>query len=506
MLALGTAANAQEGSGRIYVGRIEIEGLTETADRAVRDELVQLEGTILSTPALEASLRRLRGLPFVDDVRARLRPVEGTHDVVDVVLEIDERRETRRYGGGGGWSESQRGSLRAYFADDSLLGSGQRLSIAASGSSLRRSVEIAHVTPHVGRSEVARTIELSARRVERLTRDASFVDAELMSLVIEHGFPLGRSSRVSPATRAAGQRLLGADGLLPAAEIRERLTAAAEVLDALRPTACCGSLRLGAALRRAELAPGPLASRQLLDWTAAHGPPAPDLSGAPSAALDELAFLLTYRYDTRDRPVFPSSGVEQLVTLAATVPGSDAEYAIAEYRASAYRPIGKRFTLRAAGRLAYGRAYGDMATMPPYLHWFAGGPLTVRGFRENALGPRDSLGNPYGGNLLVTARVELMTPWPGRFGDRLRVGLFADAGNVFSTEDVAFTDAEGRPLDYGFDASALKRSVGVAADVLTPFGALKLSYAFPLGADDEHPNPFLRDRIERFQISLGIEF
>src|SRR5690606_18410212 len=67
VLALGTAANAQEGSGRIYVGRIEIEGLTETADRAVRDELVQLEGTILSTPALEASLRRLRGLPFVDD-------------------------------------------------------------------------------------------------------------------------------------------------------------------------------------------------------------------------------------------------------------------------------------------------------------------------------------------------------------------------------------------------------------------------------------------------------
>src|SRR5690606_5689096 len=418
-----------------------------------------------------------------------------------------ERRETRRYDGGGGWSESQRGSLRAYYADDNLLGTGQRLSFNAGGSSLRRSLEIAHITPHVGRSEVARTIELSSRRVERLTRDASFVDAELTSLVVEHGFPLGRASGTSAATRAA---LLGSEGLLPSAEIRERLSAAAEVLDALRPTACCGSLRLGVALRRAELSPGSLVSRQLLDWIEAHGDPAPidvpGASGTPSATLDELAFLLTYRYDTRDRPIFPSSGVEQLVTFTAAVPGSDAEYALAEYRASVYRPIGRLFTLRAGGRLAYGRAYGDMTSMPPYLHWFAGGPLTVRGFRENALGPRDSLGNPYGGNLLVTARVELMTPWPGRFGERIRVGVFADAGNVFSTEDVAFVDAEGRALDYGFDASALKRSAGIAADVLTPFGALKLSYAFPLGADDDDPNPFLRDHIERFQISLGIEF
>lgn len=508
-VALG-AANAQEGSGRVYVRRIELEGLGATADRAVRDELVQLEGTILQTPALDASLRRLRNLPFVDDVNARLRPVEGTHDVVDVVLEFDERLKTRRYGGGGGWSESQRGSLRAYFADDNLLGTGQRLSFAAGGSSLRSSVDVTHTTPHVGGGEIARTIELSSRRVERLTEDASLVDAKLTSATVEHAYPLGRASGTSQATIAAGRRLLGGDRLLPAPEIRERLSTAAAVLDALRTTACCGSLRLGVALRRVELDPGTLVSRQLLDWIAALGDAAPidapDVSSSPGATLDELAFTLTYRRDTRDRLLFPSSGVEQQVAFTASVPGSDAEYALAEYRVSAYRPMGKRFTLRAAGRLAYGRAYGDTSTMPPYLHWFAGGPQTVRGFRENALGPRDSLGNPYGGNLLVTARVELMTPWPGRFGERIRVGLFADAGNVFSTEDVAFADADGRPLDFGFDASKLRTSAGIAADVLTPFGALKLSYAFPLDADDANSNPFLRDRIERFQITLGVEF
>lgn len=505
-LLFAATAAAQEGEGRIYVRRIELEGAANTADSALRDEVVQLEGALLRTPALDESVRRLRRLPFVDDVRAELRPVPGTRDVVDVVLHVDERAETRRYGGGGGWSASQRGSLRAYFADDNLLGTGRRLSFTAEASPLRSSIELAHVTPHIGSSEVARTIELSSRRVERLTDDASLVDAEITSVVIEHGYPLGGAGRAPLIAQPAGRRLVPEDGLLPRAELRERLAPLADTLDAASSTACCGSLRLGAALRRAELAPGSIVSTQLLDWITGHADAGSRGATAAIARLDEIDFLLTYRYDTRDRALFPTSGVEQRISFSASVPGSDVEYALADYRASGYRALGRRWTLRASGRLAYGRGYGDTASMPPYLHWFAGGPLTVRGFAESALGPRDSLGNPYGGNLLVAARLELMTAWPRRWREHVRVGMFADAGNVFSTENVAFTDTAGRPLDYGFDASKLKRSVGVAADVLTPFGALRLSYAEPLGADDAHPNPFLRDRIERFQISLGLEF
>ena len=60
----------------------------------------------------------------------------------------------------------------------------------------------------------------------------------------------------------------------------------------------------------------------------------------------------------------------------------------------------------------YGDALGDTTALPPYLNWFAGGPSTVRGYR--GLGPKDSLGNPYGGNLLVSAQLELKTAWPHR--------------------------------------------------------------------------------------------
>lgn len=477
-----------------------------SADHVLRRELLQLEGAFLNTAALDESLRRIGALRFVEGVEASIRPVPGTPDLVDVVLTVTEA-PSRRYGGGGGWSESLRASARLHYTNENLFGTGQRLSLAAAGSELRSAFELSHTTPHIHASEIARTVEVSSRQVDRLTKDTALVDARLTSLALEYGYPLAGGGRRALPPRALAPVLASEETLLPTAEIRERLAALGDVLDELRPTACCGTLRLGVALRRSELSPAAGVSTQLADWLAEHGDgSAGGEPGRRSADLREVDFQLRFRRDTRDRAVLPSAGVEHDLRFTAALPGSDVEYALADYRLSAYRPIGQRWTLRVSGRLAYGSGYGDSTSMPPYLHWFAGGPLTVRGYRENTLGPRDSLGNPYGGNLLVGARVELVTPWPGRWRDRIRVGFFADAGNVFATEDVAFTDAAGSPLDYGFDASALRRSAGLAAEILSPFGALRLSYAVPLGADDDHPSPFLRDRVDRLQLSFGVDF
>lgn len=471
----------------------------------LRRELVQLEGAVLNTAALDESLRRIRSLRFIESVDATLRPVPGSPDVVDIVLTVTEA-PARRYGGGGGWSESLRASARAYYTNENLFGTGQRVSFAADASELRSAFELSHTTPHVRDSEIGRTIEATSRRVDRLTKDTAVVDARLTSLSLEYGYPLAGRGRRASAPLALAPALADAETRLPTHELRDRLAAVGDVLDALRPTACCSTLRVGVALRRSELIPALDVGTQLVDWVAETGDGLVGDGLRPSADLREVDLLLGFRRDTRDRAVFPNAGVLHSLSFTAALPGSDVEYALADYRVSAFKPIGRQSTLRVTGRLGYGTAYGDSTSMPPYLHWFAGGPLTVRGFEENTLGPRDSLGQPYGGNLLVNARVELVTAWPRRWRDRVRVGLFADAGNVFATEDVEFVDATGQSLDYGFDLSSLRRSVGLAAEILSPFGTLRLSYAVPLGADDDHPNPFLRDDVDRLQISLGVEF
>jgi outer membrane protein assembly factor BamA len=48
--------------------------------------------------------------------------------------------------------------------------------------------------------------------------------------------------------------------------------------------------------------------------------------------------------------------------------------------------------------------------------------------------------------------------------------------------------------------------VGLAVQFLMPLGVLRLSYGVPLNAEDDNPNRFLRDDIERFQITVGVDF
>src|SRR5690606_32284936 len=134
-----------------------------------------------------------------------------------------------------------------------------------------------------------------------------------------------------------------------------------------------------------------------------------------------------------------------------------------------------------------------------------GGPGSVRGFKESYMGPRDSLRNPYGGNLLFANQFELILPTPERIAGSTRIALFYDVGNIFSTRGVTFLDRLGDPIEYDFDYDNLKQSVGVGVEWLAPLGLLRFSYAVPLNADDE-TDRYYGDEVEEFQFSIGSAF
>ena len=153
----------------------------------------------------------------------------------------------------------------------------------------------------------------------------------------------------------------------------------------------------------------------------------------------------------------------------------------------------------------YGDGYGETTAIPPFRQRYAGGPGSVRGFKESYLGPRDNLGNPYGGNLLFANQFEIIIPTPEKIAGSTRVGLFFDVGNVFSTGGVNFFDKLGDPIDYGFDYDNLKKSVGIGVEWLAPLGLLRFSYAAPLN-EDAATDRFFGDEVERFQFSIGNAF
>jgi outer membrane protein insertion porin family len=144
--------------------------------------------------------------------------------------------------------------------------------------------------------------------------------------------------------------------------------------------------------------------------------------------------------------------------------------------------------------------------VPPFLNSYAGGPTSVRGFQESYLGPRDTYGNPYGGNLRTLLQTELLLPMPEKWRNSARFSLFYDIGNVFSTENVPFTGKDGlTPVDYQFSFRELKHSAGVAVQWLAPLGIFRFSYAVPLNASEGDAVHYADDK-EGFQFSVGQAF
>ena len=181
------------------------------------------------------------------------------------------------------------------------------------------------------------------------------------------------------------------------------------------------------------------------------------------------------------------------------------EYYTARYNMTLYQPLWRGFVLRYNLETGMGEARGDTTALPPYKQFFGGGPGSVRGYRESWLGPRDSFGNPYGGNVLVASQLELIIPLPDKWASQARAAIFYDVGNVFNTGEVTFTDRLGSPVEYKPEFDELRTSVGVGVEWLAPMGLFRFSYAYPLNNYDGNDRYF-GDEVERFQFSIGQAF
>ena len=266
-------------------------------------------------------------------------------------------------------------------------------------------------------------------------------------------------------------------------------------------------IRFGTSLSQAQMVTGFYSSQQASEWVRNHGNPFEIGEGPYSGTTVRTVDLaLGWSFDSRNRVIFPTRGLRLSANLSASVPGSEVEYYIASLDYTQYIPIFGAWMIKLNSELALGEPYGEETlALPPFRNFYAGGPGTVRGFKESWLGPRDSLSNPHGGNLLIANQFELVFPLPERFSASARAALFYDVGNVFHTGGVSFYDRLGDPISHEFTAERLKHSVGIAVEWLAPLGLLRFSYGLPLNADEETDRHF-GDRTEEFQFTVGNAF
>src|SRR5690606_13856185 len=213
-----------------------------------------------------------------------------------------------------------------------------------------------------------------------------------------------------------------------------------------------------------------------------NGNPFDNFGGTSAFGTDFYTFELLggWSFDSRNRAIFADRGTRHRLYFSVTAPGSEVEYFTARYNFTKYIPVYGPWTLRVNSELAYGEGLNETTALPPYKHFFGGGPESVRGYKESYLGPRDSFGRPWGGNALVATQVEIILPLPAKSRSQARASLFYDIGNVFNTGEVEFTDKLGSPVKYEPDFKELKTSVGVSIEWLAPLGFFRFSYAYPL--------------------------
>jgi outer membrane protein insertion porin family len=468
-----------EPGNRVYVRHINFNNTTAINDETLRREMRQLEGGWLSNSAVERSKERLQRLPYIEKVEFETKPVPGSADLVDVDYNIKEGLPGQ-FGGGIGYSESQKFSLNGNFVHSNFMGTGDRIALEINAGKYSKSYVISHTDPYTTVDGVARTTSFTYRDITQFVAASSQFSTKQMTAAMQWSYPITEYQYLQAGVSANKNSLVVSQGY---------------------------------------------SAQQAVDWVTQNGNTFQRVLGDTNGdgvinsldspytvyGTDFNTYELTagWNYDARNRALFADRGLHVALSGRYALPLSDVRYYAANFQFLQYVPIWRKWLLAFTAQVDYASPLGKTTALPPYLNYFAGGPDSIRGFRESRLGPRDNIGigNPYGGNFRIVNRLELIFPVPDKWKSAARVSWFYDVGNVFQTgHKVQFYGVDGvTPVTYHFSYDNLKRSTGIAVQWLAPLGLFRFSYGIPLNASPGDTVHF-GDETERFQFSIGQAF
>ncbi|HEY7206541.1 MAG TPA: POTRA domain-containing protein [Methylomirabilota bacterium] len=169
--------------------------------------------------------------------------------------------------------------------------------------------------------------------------------------------------------------------------------------------------------------------------------------------------------DRRDEPLDPTRGSFHQISLETGTRylGSDLEFVKGWLETRWFWKWPASTVVAVAGRLGLAEPYGGTDALAIQDRFYAGGATTIRGFREDRVGPLDAKRNPIGGNATAILNLEWRFPlWRWLGG-----AVFVDTGAV--TPEIS---------GLGFDA--FKTGVGGGLRIKTPVGPIRFDVGYAL--------------------------
>ena len=431
---------------RVYVHRINMSGNSKTRDEVLRREMRQMEASWASSAKIQRSKTRLERLGYFESVNVENPPVVGTTDQIDVNYTVVEK-SSGNLSAGIGFSQVQGIVLNANIAQNNVFGSGKQVNIAFNNSSYITSYQFGFANPYFTTDGVSQGYNLGYTKRNAGAINIANYNTNIMNAGINFGLPLNEFDQV----------------------------------------------RFDTDIKHTSLGTTAYSSKQINDFIVGQG-----------SSFLTYSQGISWVHDTFNRAMFPNSGAQQRLSGVATIPGSNLEYYKIGYRQQRYIPLAKDFTFKLNGEIGYAGGYGNTHALPFFENYFMGGSGSVRGYRNNTMGPRDSNGYPIGGSVKIIANAELFFPVPFMSDTKsVRLGTFFDAGSLSNT----------------FSASNMKFSTGLSGEWLSPFGALSVSAAYPLNRGNYTYNTYnpangidpgtvvtSKDQTQFFQFNFGQNF
>ena len=469
---------------RVYVNHINIRGNTTTRDEVLRREMRQMESSWASSSKIERSKVRLERLGYFETVNVETPPVQGTADQIDANYTVVEK-PSGNLSAGVGYSQVQGVILNANVSQDNVFGSGKRVNLAFNNSTYTTNYQFGFFNPYFTTDGVSQGYNLGYSKRNAAAINLSSYNTDVANIGTNFGIPLNEFDTLRFDTDLRHTRLKVNTTTTDIAgnPINGTTDPFGVVTDSFgNPVTYDAS---GNAFTRQGLLVNNLfVSQQINNFV--------NTNGNKFLTLGET---ISWTHDTLNRALFPNKGGQQRASIQATIPGSDLTYFKAAYRHQHYFPITKDFTFKLNGEVAYGDGYGSTKNLPFFENFFAGGTGSIRGFKNNTLGPIDTQinianpsqtfpGYPIGGSSKIIGNAELFFPVPFLSETKsVRLGTFFDAGTVSN----------------GFSVSQMRYSTGLSGEWLSPFGALSVSAAVPLNSEPT-------DQKQSFQFNFGQNF
>jgi len=437
---------------RTYVRRINFVGNAKTRDEVLRREMRQFEGGWYSKASIDRSKIRLQRLGFFSDVKIDTQPVAGTDDKIDVKITVEERT-SGSFQSGVGYSANSGIVTSLSLSQDNFLGQGNRVGFVVNRNDFFQRFDVSYFNPYWTDDGVSRGFNVSYRTLDQGQNNLATYLLDTTTFSMIYSIPVTETDRVNVS--------FGID--------RNKITTDNPLIDSFETLGTPYEFVL-----------------QLGD----------------DRSFNALRASLSWARDTRNRFVFPNDGGFQQIGLNVTLPPSDLRYYKFLYQLQQYRPITPKWILFGNLEVGYGNSYGGrFDSLPFFENFYSGGVRSVRGFRDNTLGPRlvtncvdrrtpaDCPLLPVGGALNLLANLELIIPTPEKTADNFRLSAFIDAGNVFVDLD-------------SFSAKDVRYAAGLSVQWLAPISPqpIQINLAWPLNSKegDERDGPL--------QFSFGTNF